>query len=182
MNTTKQGFIDWCKYRHDIECNQKYDGNMLYSKHLEFVWAHAERFNHLLAYNWLDIGSNTVLDCVEMACYGHDLIEDARVTYNDIVERAGKYVADLIYCCTEEKGKNREERHADKYYKELAENDTAVFIKLCDIMANVTFSILTKSSMYEKHKAENQKTLLYLYRDRYKPMFDYLNKLFDLWP
>lgn len=113
-----------------------------------------------------------------MGCWGHDLIEDARVTYNDIKNRVGADVADIIYCCTEEKGKDRPGRHPEKYYLELAENNLAIFVKLCDITANVTYSILTKSSMYDTHKEEHKKTHKYLYRIEYKPMFDYLEKLF----
>jgi len=116
-----------------------------------------------------------------MGCWGHDLIEDARVTYNDIVDRVGEVVADIIYCCSEEKGRNRDERHSSKYYGELGYNRLAVFVKLCDIIANVTYSILTKSSMYDKHKKEHEKTMKYLYREEFQPMYDYLDKLFKLW-
>lgn len=173
-------FREWCIQRHDVECNQKYDTWLLYSMHLRYVVANFHRFKHLLPKKWQDYIIN-VLEAVEMGCWGHDLIEDARITYNDIKDRVGKAVADIIYCCTEEKGKDRDERHPEKYYKELSQNDLAVFVKLCDIMGNVQYSILTNSSMYKKHKKEHQKTIQYLYTDRYKEMFDYLDKLFALW-
>lgn len=49
-------------------------------------------------------------------------------------------------------------------------------------MANVTYSILTNSSMYAKHKREHEHTLRYLSKDHqeFKPMFEYLDKLFKL--
>lgn len=178
---TRYDFIQYSKHRHDVACNQKYDVNLPYSKHLDYVAAHAHRFKHLISLGWLDRGIFTLWDCVEMACYGHDLIEDARVTYNDIDQMVGEATADIIYCCTEEKGRDRDERHSEKYYLYLAENREAVFVKLCDIMANVTYSILTNSSMYDKHKREHEKTMKYLYREDLKPMFDYLDKLFSLW-
>lgn len=174
-------FIEWCKYQHDTVCNQKYDGNLPYSKHLDFVHAQYKRFNYLIGDGWVDYGTWTVLQSLEMGCYGHDLIEDARVTYNDIVEKVGPEVAEVIFCCTETAGRTREERHDLSYYQRCASNRLAVFVKLCDIMANVTYSILTKSKMYKKHKAEHEKTMKYLYREEFKPMYDYLDKLFALW-
>lgn len=174
-------FRDWCIHRHDIECNQKYDTHLPYSMHLRYVVANFHRFKHLIPKSWGDY-SIAILDTVEMGCWGHDLIEDARITYNDIKDRVGKTAADIIYGCTEEKGRDRDERHSEKYYKELAQDHLAVFVKLCDIIANAQYSILTNSSMYKKHKREHQKTTQYLYTDKYKEMFDYLDKLFELWP
>lgn len=173
-------FREWCIQKHDVECNQKYDTRYPYSIHLRFVESHYYRFEYLLSPSWLDGPFNAKI-VAHMGCWGHDVIEDARVTYNDIVELVGRDVANVIYRCTEEKGRNRDERHSEKYYLELAEDKIAIFVKLCDIMANVTYSIMTKSSMYKKHKAEHEKTMKYLYREDLKPMFDYLDKLFALW-
>lgn len=92
----------------------------------------------------------------------------------------GKEVADMVYCCTEDKGKDRSERHSEKFYTELSANKWAVFVKLCDIIANVKFSLLTNSSMYSKYKFEFIKTKKYLYREEFKKMFDYLEKLLEI--
>jgi (p)ppGpp synthase/HD superfamily hydrolase len=178
---TTSDFKQWCKERHDIYANQKYDENLPYSKHLEFVEAHFHRFKHLIGKGWVDYGVYDAHTSALMGCWGHDLIEDARITYNNIKDMVGKEVADIIYCCTEEKGRDRDERHSEKYYTELAVNRLAVFVKLCDIMANATYSILTKSSMYAKHKKEHEKSKKYLYGEDYKLMFDYLDRLFELW-
>jgi (p)ppGpp synthase/HD superfamily hydrolase len=167
-------FIEFCKFRHDMVCNQKYDNNLPYSKHLEFVEAQYHRFKHLL-------GSDLeILYQAHAGCWGHDLIEDARVTYNDLKDMVGVEVADIIYCCTEEKGRNRDERHSEKYYIELAQNKLAIFVKLCDIIANATYSVLTKSSMFKKHRLEHQKTIKHLWVLEFNPMFAYLDKLFIL--
>lgn len=171
-------FKEYCKIRHDIEVNQKYDGNLPYSKHLDFVASFAYRFKYLLEV--YDVENSVLFEVVLSACYGHDLIEDARLTYNDVKDKAGETVADIIYKCTEEKGRNREERHSERYYLELGSSPIALFVKLCDILANVTYSILTNSTMYYKHKKEHEKTKAYLYMPTFKPMFDYLDKLFDL--
>ena len=169
-------FVEFATKQHDDVCNQKYDRRLPYSCHLEFVASQAMRFKHLLNQ------SNNDVPHAAMGCWGHDLIEDARLTYNDIKDKVGVEVAEIIYACTEVKGRNRDARHSVEYYADLNANRLAVFVKLCDIMANVKYSILTNSSMYEKHKKEHAKTLKYLYDDHqeFKPMFDHLTKLFAL--
>lgn len=171
--TFYQKFNIWCIERHDVFCNQKYDTKFPYSMHLYFVVSQAKRFKDLLHPQELEIAIS--------GCYGHDLIEDARATYNDIMNMVGKEVADIIYACTEDKGRNRTERHSEKYYKELANNRLAIFVKLCDILANVQYSILTNSSMYNKHKLEHEKTVKFLSAQGadFKPMFQALDKLFS---
>lgn len=153
---------------------------MPYSKHLEYVAAHAYRFLHLLPDTWLNYSLSKTHEVVLMGCWGHDLIEDARTTYNDVKQLAGKDVADIVWGCTEDAGRTREERHSEAYYARCAANKLSVFVKLCDIMANVTYSILTKSSMYEKHLREHEKTMKYLYRPEFEPMYKHLNKLFEV--
>lgn len=177
---TRYDFIEWCKHTHDVSCNQKYDSNILYSKHLQYVAAYAHRFKHLVGNGWVEGSPYSMFDCVEMACYGHDLIEDARVTYNDIKDKVGKFVADLIYCCTEEKGRDRTERHAEKYYQELTVNKTAIFVKLCDIMANLTYSILTNSDMIKNQVAEYPKIKGFLWYKEFEEMFVFLEALLAL--
>jgi (p)ppGpp synthase/HD superfamily hydrolase len=165
-------FIKFCIERHDVFANQKYDDTLPYSAHLRFVAAQYYKFSHLLR----DKDNITCL----LACYGHDLIEDTRLTYNDIVNKTTQEIADIIYCCTEEKGRNRDERHSDKYYKELSQNKLAIFVKLCDILANVQYSILTNSSMFKKHKKENEKNQkLKEFAPEFEPMFNLLNTLFN---
>lgn len=34
--------------------------------------------------------------------------------------------------------------------------------------------------MFKKHKAEHEKTKQYLYKEQYKPIFDYLEGIFKL--
>ncbi len=174
------GFIQWCREKHDKDVNQKYDTTLPYSKHLDYVIKQHNKFKTLL-----DLPDRNL---VVMGCAGHDLIEDARVTYNDILSQLSEFcnevdaikVADIIYCCTEEKGKDRDGRHSEKYYKELAQNELAVFVKLCDIIANVKYGILTNSDMLKKHKAEHAKTMQYLYIQRFQSMYTYLDLLFEI--
>jgi len=59
----------------------------------------------------------SLLSACMTACWGHDLIEDCRVSYNDVKDALGQEAADIIYAVTNEKGKNRKERANDKYYE-----------------------------------------------------------------
>ena len=87
------------------------------------------------------------------------MIEDTRVSYNDVVQALGKEAADIIYAVTNEKGKNRKERANDKYYEGIRNTPGAVFVKLCDRIANVQYSKMTKSRMYEMYEKENDNFL-----------------------
>lgn len=160
---------------HDFVCNQKYANSFVkegipYSFHLRSVVEQVYKFRYLIK-NDYDLG------LVIAGAWGHDLIEDGRVTYNDIKQEWGVDLADIIYACTEEKGKNRNERHNVKYYLELNYNDLAVFVKLCDILANVKFSLATNSSMYDKYQSEFSKFKKYCYKEQFDDMFSHLEKI-----
>lgn len=131
---------------HDVVCNQKYDGYLPYSFHLKAVVKQAKKYSESTGF--------VFLEPILIAAAGHDLIEDARMTYNDVVNLTSQIVANIVYCCTEEKGKNRAERHSEKFLIELRQNKFGVFVKLCDIMANVLYSKLTTSSMFDRYQKE----------------------------
>ena len=98
MKTTKLiDFIEFCKNQHDIVCNQKYGKIHPYSFHLDMVYEQAKLFMNLVP------SDEPHYSNIIAGIYGHDLIEDARITYNDIKEMYNKEVADIVYCCTEEK-------------------------------------------------------------------------------
>jgi hypothetical protein len=118
------------------------------------------------------------------AAWGHDLIEDCRVSYNDVKEILGQEAADIVYAVTNEKGKNRKERANDKYYEGIRETKGAVFVKLCDRIANVQYSKMTGSRMFEMYRKENDNFIEKLgYDDTnthpYFEMFGYLVGLFN---
>lgn len=183
--------------QHDIICNQKYGDSLPYSFHLKVVETQGKKFFHLLENNLLfntgDEKSQRTINIkklVEVSLIAHDLLEDARLTYNDIIDLIegkktdkkygscfGKNVADIVYCLTDEKGKNRAERKNEKYYKELKENPLAVFVKLADISANTLYSKLTGSSMYEKYKKEFPSFKEKVYLEEFKEFFEYVESL-----
>jgi (p)ppGpp synthase/HD superfamily hydrolase len=160
---------------HDITCNQKYNKNLPYSFHLEMTEAQGVLFKHLIFSNKLNYYN------IFTGIYGHDSIEDARLTYNDIKNRYGKEIAEIIYLCTENRGRTKEQRKDDSFYQELQTNKEAVFVKLCDIIANTKFSLLSNSTMYEDKKKEYfERIKPFLYTEDFKQMFDYLEKIFTI--
>ena len=168
---TEQEQIQWCIDQHR-NTNHYYDKYLPYEFHLRMVAQVAEDFQYLLQPGAMSI--------IIVACYGHDLIEGTRCLYNDCKERLGYAVADIIYALTNEKGRNRAERGNDKYYAGINAIPGAIFVKLCDRIANVQYSKLTKSKMFEMYEKENEKFKDYIYDPDFKQMFDYLDSLFDV--
>jgi (p)ppGpp synthase/HD superfamily hydrolase len=95
-----------------------------------------------------------VQEVILAACWCHDLIEDARETYNDVKAEMGIEVAEIVYALTNEKGRTRAERANDKYYQGIRETPHATLIKLCDRIANVRQSHLNQSKMLTVYRKE----------------------------
>lgn len=171
-------FANWCGDQH-LAVNQKYDKRRPYKFHLDQVYNVANR------YLLLSPVSTIVTEC---ACYSHDLIEDARITYNDLykkcVEMLGASISLQICEITRAvtnytRGRNREERMPDFIYEDIKTTPGATFIKLCDRIANVEYSVSTESNMVQKYKNENFHFQHMLYEKQYEPMFDHLVDLFN---
>lgn len=129
--------------------NHTYDGDKPYSVHLELVAQVALKYKALLP--------EAARDIVVCAAYCHDVIEDCRQTYNDVRKAVDNAeIADIVYACTNEKGKNRNGRANEKFYTELNENKLAVFVKLCDRIANVSYSKGYNSPKFTMYYKENE--------------------------
>ncbi len=173
--------IKWCIDKHN-ETNHMYDTYLPYEFHLRMVAKVAEKFIELIPN--LNDGETALRDSVLLAAYGHDLIEDTRVSYNDVKDILGQEAADIIYAVTNEKGKNRKERANEKYYEGIRNTRGAVFVKLCDRIANVQYSKMTGSRMFDMYKKENDYFLTSLGFDlgqghQLGEMCRYLEKLFE---
>lgn len=158
---------------------QEYDGNP-YSFHLRLVEYQARKYSHL-------IDTDADIFCqVMFGVYGHDAIEDCNLTYNNVGKMVGQLGRDIIYACTEEKGRTRDERKPQKFYDELVKVEYGVFVKLCDIIANSLYSQLTGSSMFHKYRSEyyaKVKPNLYpKWGERFEEMFKYLEQIYELNP
>jgi len=163
-------FADLCISAHK-NTNHYYDKYLPYEFHLRMVIQVFQDFKHLIPGDMREI--------VEKACWGHDLIEDTRVSYSDIVKWDCQLTADLIYAVTNEKGRNREERANSNYYTGIKSTQFGVFVKLCDRIANIQYSKLTKSRMFELYKKENREFDNRLFNREYEQMFLLKDKLLE---
>ena len=72
----------------------------------------------------------------------------ARQTYNDVMKTALKWMkgeqalmaTEIVYALTNDKGRTRAERAGEKYYRGIRETPYAPFVKLCDRLANISYS------------------------------------------
>lgn len=183
---------NWCIEQHR-KTNHFYSEYLPYEFHLRMVNQVGQDFKHLLddkldyytgeTYRGPKQDQVTLQEACLVAAWGHDLIEDARISYNVAKTHLGQEAADIVYAVTNEKGKNRAERANEKYYQGIRETPGAVFVKLCDRIANVQYSKMTKSRMFEMYSEENPKFEKMLGRHTdYKhleSMFEYLENLFN---
>ena len=140
--------------------NQTYGEGLPYGYHLDMVVSGIRDFGYLVC-----AGEDDVLPLF-FGGYYHDSIEDARQSYNDVVRTARRWLteeqtltaAEIVYALTNDKGRTRAERAGEKYYKGIRETPYAPFVKLCDRLANVTFSCASDDSsnvhMKEVYKLE----------------------------
>lgn len=185
----------WCINKHR-DTNHYYDQYLPYEFHLRMVDTVAEQFEHLLddtldyalgkKREEMDRGDEfeSLRHICRIAVWGHDLIEDTRTSYNDVKSALGIGVANIVYAVTNLRGKTRDERAGDEYYKLIRETKGATFVKLCDRIANVQYSKMTKSRMFEMYKKENDhfmEQLGYSIKEDHEldEMFCYLIKLFS---
>lgn len=170
-----QDKIQWVFDKHE-DTNHYYDEYLPYKFHLQMVVQVYEDWKHLL-------NPDLHEDCF-LGAYGHDLIEDTRTSYNDVKKILGEGAADIVYAVSNEKGKNRKERANDNYYQGIRNTPGAVFVKLCDRIANVQYGKLTKSRKFKMYGEENAnfEKMLGRHTDyaHYEPMFKYLETILNL--
>ena len=128
------------------ETNHLYDGRP-YRFHLDMVDDVIMQFIHLIP--------EEDRDYVRAGGRCHDVIEDCRQTFNDVLKATNERVAELAYALTNEKGKNRAERANDKYYEGIRNTKYAVFLKLADRCANIKHSKNSKSNMLKVYAKEH---------------------------
>ena len=141
--------------------NQTYGDGLPYGYHLDMVVSNVREFGYLVCASEED-----VLPLI-FGGYYHDSIEDARQTYNDVMHTARMMMkeeqalmgTEIVYALTNDKGRNRAERAGEKYYKGIRETLYAPFVKMCDRLANITFSCsnldgIDNDRMKKVYKAE----------------------------
>jgi (p)ppGpp synthase/HD superfamily hydrolase len=100
----------------------------------------------------------------------HDIIEGGDTTYNDIKKLFGLEIAEVVYLCSDNKGRTREARKNQEFYDEMKSSsfrEQATLMKLVDRVANVRRSVKNGHGMGEKYKQEyaHFKTELYVSTD-----------------
>jgi (p)ppGpp synthase/HD superfamily hydrolase len=152
------------------DTNHKY-GDASYTIHLSHAVDVGLRFLHLLPIQLRPL--------VVAALWLHDSIEDARLSYNDIVKAFTKggvshedaiAIAEIVRAVTNYgRGRNRDERMPDFVYEDIRNTPGARFAKCCDRIANIEFG--GKTSMYREEHAKFAKEL---FHDDLVDMFDYM--------
>tara|TARA_R110000782_G_scaffold54693_2_gene115735 strand:+ start:1234 stop:1743 length:510 start_codon:yes stop_codon:yes gene_type:complete len=140
--------------------NQSYDEIFPYEKHLDDVVDVLERFGFSGKYI--------------VAGFLHDSIEDDGISYNDINKYFGKEIAEMVYCVTDEMGRNRREKK-EKTLPKTASNPDAIILKLADRIANIEHG--GKIDMYAKEYQEFKGALFLNTPLDGKKMWDYLDIL-----
>ncbi len=147
---------------HDLHqsVNQTYAGSLPYGFHLDMVVEGVRNYGYLVC-----VREEDVLPLL-FGAYYHDSIEDARLTYNDVMRLArnemtieqAMMATEIVYALTNDKGRTRAERAGEKYYKGIRETPYAPFVKLCDRLANITYSCTGEGNkgtrMKEVYKGE----------------------------
>lgn len=200
-------FKHWAVEQHE-KTNHLYDDKLPYSFHLQLVVDVATQFksiwNEVFEPAGISKGAPVSYMVMYNSCWGHDLLEDTRVSYNDIIKELkkkgydnweSKHITEIIFALTNNKGRNRTERANEAYYEGIRNTPGAVFVKLCDRIANVKYSEMVKSSMYKKYKDEYEHFVVSLGLGdlneadgltfteeglKYEAMITYLEELLDI--
>ena len=122
--------------------NHAYDRIRPYGFHLDMVVNWIRKYIGEVCENEQDVLP------IYFAAFYHDSIEDARLTYNDVMKTArlvmdeeqALLATEIVYALTNEKGRNRAERGNEKYYEGIRETPYAPFVKLADRLANTSYA------------------------------------------
>lgn len=143
---------------------QDYDG-FPYTKHLNDVEEVLKRFGY---------GGYFMI-----AAQLHDVLEDCSCSFNDLKKSFGEKIAEIVFCVTDEIGRNRDERK-EKTYPKIRSNTDAIIIKLADRIANIESSIERGNKMLDKYRKEHKKFKEHLYVENHaEAMWEYLEKLIN---
>lgn len=140
--------------------NQTYDEIFPYHKHLDDVVDVLKRFGFSGKYI--------------VAGYLHDIIEDTALSYNKVKKYFGLEVAEMVFCVTDELGRDRAEKKK-KTLPKTASNPDAIILKLADRIANIEHG--GKIDMYAKEFSDFKGALFLNTLKDGGPMWDHLENL-----
>lgn len=139
-----KAFSDFARAAHDA-ANCEYDGKNYYT-HVSMVEGGIDKYETA----FLKISDYFI---ARKGASGHDLIEDAQLSFNDIKEASSKRVARVILAVTDVHEENRLLRHLFTMGKTVKDY-IAIIVKMADMRANGKYSKENGSSMYKKYVEE----------------------------
>jgi len=144
MELDLKAFSEFARLAHD-NANCIYDGKN-YSVHLTMVEEGIEKYETVFK-------SYTDYRIARAGASGHDLIEDAQITFNDVKAASNRRIAQLVLAVTDVHEENRLLRHLFTMGKTVKDY-VAIIVKMADMRANGLYSRDNNSSMYPKYLAE----------------------------
>jgi len=151
--------------------HKTYGEGIPYSVHLFLVVNIAYQFVQMF------FDDKELIEDIIIATWLHDVREDAGISYNEIKQLFGERVAEMVYCVTNEDGRDRKEK-AIKTYPKTAQNRHAVFVKLADRIGNTLYSQMNGSRMYKRYCEEYPYFREILHKEgEYGAMWNYLEVL-----
>jgi (p)ppGpp synthase/HD superfamily hydrolase len=151
---------DFAERKHNQPSDCQRYGEAPYTVHLDAVVANAVKYLYYIKEDEKEI--------VICAARGHDLVEDTDVSVSDIEKLTNRRVAEIIFKVSNERGYDRKEKNF-KTYPKIWVDDLAIFVKLCDRIANTSNSKITGYKMYNTYRKEY-------------PVFKYALKVRNLYP
>jgi (p)ppGpp synthase/HD superfamily hydrolase len=164
MEYTDKLFNEALLVAESVHGNQKYGEIFPYMKHIYDVIEVLKRF---------DFKSNKMLIGAAL----HDSIEDGAISYNKIKRHFGLEIAEMVYCVTDELGRDRKEKKA-KTLPKTAGNPDAIILKLGDRIANIEHG--GKIDMYANEYEQFKGALFLNTPDQAIKMWAYLESLLKI--
>lgn len=127
-------------------------------------------------------------DSAELLAAGllHDVIEDTPTNYRQVLEATNEDVAEIVFACTDELGRNRKERkvrtlaHLSAWTSQRG--TAALAVKLADWIANVRRAHADsprKLQMYQKDWPEFSQLWARFHKRQLEPMWEHLEYLLE---
>lgn len=156
--------------------NDTFGSDLPYGFHLDMVVENISCYGHIVCPSEDDVLP------LFFGGYFHDSIENARLTYNDVLKTARQWLTEeqalmateIVYALTKEKGRTREEREGEQYFEGIRHIPYAPFVKVCDRLANINYFCSVDSGgdgsrMRETYKGEMHAFLSALITDSDDP-------------
>lgn len=92
-------------------------------------------------------------ESIVVSCILHDTLEDTDLSYKDLKKAFGEEVAEIVFCVTDELGRNRKEKKM-KTYPKIKSNWKATVVKVCDRIANMQQSKEYNENLFKMYQKE----------------------------